>query len=181
MCGTENQAHVSHEQLQWKTEQEILLPPCSKCGGVATIRVHDDEELTPPIIARDEKSGKILQVAPAEHPKYAGNLWRKDSHIVRHPLPHPTLAEAGLSEGQIRELQAYNRSKAPNIPVDWMLTESTREEIREVTPHPAVALHRQLADLMRQHGKEYVPPDDHVTAPRLPAIQLSQLTPPSDE
>lgn len=179
ICGTENTPHISDEQLRWKTEQEIHLPPCSKCGAIANIRVHDDEELTPPVIARDEGSGKILQVAPAEHPKYSGNLWKKHSDIVRHPQPHPTLAN--LSEAEIKELQAYNRSKAPDVPVDWMLTETTREVIHSVTQHPAVALHRQLASLMKQHGKEFVPPDEHVTAPRMPAIQISQLSPPTLE
>ena len=152
-CGTANAATIYHEGLKWKTAQEIAMPPCERCGAITTIRVHDEEETTPPIVAIDQNTGKILQVAAPDHPTYSDNLWQRRSEIVRHPLPHPTLAH--LSEGQIKELQAHNRSLAPNVPVDWMLTESTREVIHEVKPHPAVALHRQLADLMRQSGKVY--------------------------
>lgn len=156
VCGTENAVTASHDGLKWKTAQEIQLPPCERCGAITTIRVHDEEETPPPKIAIDQNTGKILQVAPGDHPKYSDNLWQRRSEIVRHPLPHPTLAH--LSEGQIKELQAYARSKAPDVPVDWMLTETTREVIHEVKPHPAVALHRQLADLMRQNGKVYTEP-----------------------
>lgn len=160
VCGAENAVTASSDALKWNTQQEIALPPCDRCGAITTIRVHEEEETTPPKIAIDENTGKILQVAPADHPKYSDNLWQRRSEIVRHPLPHPTLAH--LSEGQIKELQASIKNQAPDAPVDWMLTETTRELIHEVKQHPAVALHRQLADLMRQAGKDSTEPGNAI-------------------
>jgi hypothetical protein len=155
-CKQVNTYHVSHEKMQWLNEHEIVMPPCSACGAIMTIRVHTDEELTPPVITHDENTGKIVQVAPADHPKFSGNLWFVEKDVVRHPLPHPTLAH--LSEGQIKELQASIKNQAPDAPLDWMLTETTREIIHRVFQHPAVAVHRQLADVMRQNGKVYSEP-----------------------
>lgn len=149
-------AHLGDEGVQWVSACEIELPPCPACAAKkittkTTLRVHDDEELTPPIITRDELSGQIVQVAPHPHPKFSGNLWFVRSDTVRTREPHPMLAH--LSSEQIAEMQADIKNKAPDAPVEWMQTESTREMIHEVYQHPAVARHLQLAEQMKAAGK----------------------------
>jgi hypothetical protein len=154
-------AHISDPDIRWVGPQEIALPVCPDCGDSTTLHIHSDEELTPPIITRDEITGKILQVAPHPHPKYSPNLWQTHIDITRKRVPHETLAH--LSPDQIAELQAYNRNLAPNIPVDWMMTEAIYADIQSVTQHPAVTRHRALAEQMTSTGKMYEPPTEVIT------------------
>jgi len=149
-------AHLSDPGVHWTDENNIALPPCPECGTQMTLHVHDDEELTPPIITKDERTGKILQVAPADHPKYSPNLWLTNVDITRKQNPHPTLAH--LEPDQIIQMQADLRNKAPDAPVDWMLSESIQAEIKSVEQHPAVARHAELARQLKETGKVYQEP-----------------------
>lgn len=151
ITGKTHTTHISDNEVQWVNLVEILLPVCLECGSRWTLRVHDDEELTPPIITRDEITGKILQVAPSTHPKYSHNLWIKDADIIRKHIPHPTLLH--LTPEQIHQIQADIRNKAPDAPIDWMMTEVTTEDIHDVYQHPAVARHRELAWQLMKSGK----------------------------
>lgn len=179
-------AHISDPEVQWTSPQDIALPPCPGCGSRMTLHVHDDEELTAPIITTDEQTGKILQVAPHPHPKFSGNLWFVDADMIKKQQPHPTLAH--LSPDQIAQMQTDIKSKAPDAPTDWMLTETVQQEIHAVYQHPAVARHQQLATLLTEAGKVYTPPEpatqdfveetvmrllqEHgvITSPRVPAL-----------
>lgn len=155
--------HLNHDDMQFVRENEIVMPACQKCGTRMTIYVHGDHELLEPIITKDAITGKILQAADNPHPDYRDNIWIKHTSIVHTPMPHPTLAH--LSVEQIKELQALNRSKAPDMPLDWMLTESIHEEIHSVTMRPFVEHHRSLAEQMKTAGKGYVPQPESIHQP----------------
>lgn len=149
-------AHISDPGVQWVSPNDIALPPCPACGSRMTVHIHDDEDLMPPIVKRDEQTGEILQVTGPDHPNYHQSLWRVDADVIRKQVPHPSLAH--LSMGQIQEMQAGIKNKAPETPVDWMLSEVTTLRINGVTQHPAVARHRELARQLQAVGKVYTPP-----------------------
>lgn len=179
-------AHISDAGVEWVGPQDIALPPCPGCGARMTLHVHDEEELTAPLITTDEQTGKIIQVAPHPHPKFSGNLWFVDADMIKKRVPHPTLAH--LSPDQIAQMQLDIKSKAPEAPTDWMMTEAVHQEIHAVFQHPAVSRHRSLAEQLQAAGKVYTPPapvvqesqeamlirllQEHgvITSPRLPAV-----------
>lgn len=147
-AGETQQRHISDPGVRWSGKNEIELPTC-ECGWqVTSLRVHTDEECTPPTIKRDEQTGKILQII---HP--AGRApWLRDSEVHHLAVPHPTLAH--LPSEKIQELQRHIRSLAPTAPTDWMLSIHIYEDIKDVLPHPAIARHRELARQMEAIGKK---------------------------
>lgn len=142
--GNTHETPVS--ELTWADAQHIVLPRCQECGTVMTVRVFREEECLAPTITRDEHTGKIVQVkADGVAP------WIVDTQTHHLFVPHPTLAH--LSHEQIRAMMASIQAQAPHAPIDWMLSTSIYEEIKDVFPHPAIALHQEAARLLVAAGK----------------------------
>jgi hypothetical protein len=123
-----------------------------------SLHVYDDEELTPPVITYDEITHKILQVAPNPHPKYSKNVWKTTVEVTKKLNPHPTFAH--LNVDQILQVQADIKNKAPDAPLDWMLTESIQAEIKSVEQHPAVARHADFAQQLIASGNVWQVPSE---------------------
>lgn len=155
-AGESLTAHISHPGVEWLEPNYIALPPCPDCGSQTSVYVYDDTELVPPIIKHDEITGEILQVAGPIDPGYNENLWRTDADVIRKQIKHPTVEH--LSIGQIQELQADIKNKAPGLPIDGLLTEVTTTKINTVFQVPHVARHRSLAEQLIAAGKVYQPP-----------------------
>jgi hypothetical protein len=162
VSGQTHTAHISDPDIVWMSDHEIALPQCPECGEVLMITVHGD--IAEPVIAKDETTGKILQVAMPVGFEHHGNLWFKDADIVKKYIPHPSWAH--LSIEQIRQAQEHIHSLAPNSPVDWMIQELTVEDIHSVVKHPAVDRHNALAEQLKAAGKVYAPPTT-VTTPTI--------------
>jgi hypothetical protein len=146
-CKSDCQAHISHPQVVRNADRTIDLPPCETCVARGTpttlsIRAATDEELTPPTITRDELTGQILQVAPTPGYEAFDNHWGKVVEITHTPIPHPTLAH--LSPQEIQAMQEQIKAKAPDAPIDWMLTTQVREKIHAVFLCPWVERHREV-------------------------------------
>jgi hypothetical protein len=171
-------AHISDPAIRWTAKDLIELPMCTECGEKTTLAVHGD--IAEPVIAKDELTGKILQVTMPQGFEHHGNLWFKDADIVKQHVPHPAWAHLPIE--QIKQAQEMIRSLAPNSPVDWMIQELTVEDIHSVTKHPAVDRHNAMAAQLSASGKVYVAPsqqaaipaiahnddDDSDTSPRIP-------------
>ncbi len=145
-CRQANAAHVSHEQLQWMSAEElsamgghplIRLPRCA-CGTQVSLRTHyPDEELQEPVITRDE-TGKITAVEI----RGAANLTVIRDHAEKRVAPDPRaeqLRAAGVAPALIAVL-------APDIVTFERVIDS-------VEPHPALALHRALIGHLATIGK----------------------------
>lgn len=171
-CGQENTYHLSHEGVQWLNEREIAIPACVKCGAKMTIRIPTEEEMTPPIITRDE-TGQIMQVEPAPGYEHFFKHWQKDADIVHDALPHPTLQHLSLDE--IRAMQEHIKAKAPNAPVDWMVSTTPREVIHAVSPRAFVAHHQELARQMQAAGKVWSEPEVVQREPMVPLSRVRSL------
>jgi hypothetical protein len=171
-------AHISDPGVQHTSENEIILPPCPGCleRGVisrTTVLVHSDAQLTPPVITKDEQTGEILQVAPADHPDFSWSLWRIDADVIKKQVKHPSVDH--LTVSQIQELQADIKNKAPNLPTEGLLTEVTTLKINGVVQHPAVPLHRVLADQLKAAGKVYQPTPDPIPEQVYTRAQMEEL------
>lgn len=144
-------AHISDPHLIWIDPRHICLPVCARCTRRVGINIYSEDEIAQPIIKKDELTGKILQATMPPGYEHHGNLWIKNADIIRKQQPHPTLAH--LSPAQIQQMQADIRNKAPEAPIDWMLTETIEEDIHAVFPHPALARHRVLKRQLIAIGK----------------------------
>jgi hypothetical protein len=143
--------------VEWVSEKEIALPRCEECGTRITLLVHG--EIVEPIITKDEQTGKILQVAMPRGAEHHGNLWIVDKDLVKQKMPHPSFAHLSPEQLlQLQQIQAAIKSMAPDAPIDWMVPDAIREDIKNVYPHPAVARHQSLAQQMIAAGKTYQPP-----------------------
>jgi hypothetical protein len=131
-CGASNTIHISHEQVRWLHGNEIEVPPCTTCGAIMSVRVPSEQEMTPPIIARDPDGQGYLSPSPGYEHFY--NHWHirtervDDKDIVREVSPKAwVIAHQELAH----QLQAIGKVYVapPEQPTESMIPLSQVKEL----------------------------------------------------
>lgn len=135
-------AHISHEQVAAMNEQVIALPPCSHCGARMGLNTRFSErELAPPVVTTAIIDSRVPKegIVRVEYPEGASvNLNTVRYHLEKFTVPD------GVGGREDIIFPAFDG----------------------IMQHPAVALHRRLAEQMAAIGK--VPPSPSPAAKTTP-------------
>lgn len=126
-CHTDDcpplQEHISHDLVEWIEPGLVALPPCPGCGSRCFVRTQFTEAELRPPIITRNEDGSIKSVEVRGAP----NFTHISYEVHKHQVPHP---------------------EKPDMMIDAFSLLVT-----DVQPHPMIARHQKLHQLLHQHGK----------------------------
>jgi hypothetical protein len=121
--------HISHDQVEWipsptaKDPPLVALPPCPGCGSRTFLSVIFSEKDLTPPLIVRNADGTITEVQVLGAP----NFTQIEYDVRRYLVPHPEKPGEAIAAFEVT--------------------------IKDVRPHPMVARHQKLHQLLHQHGK----------------------------